>query len=97
MLFRSLDERGELVPDATPAELDDLIGRGVIAGGMIPKARAAIRAARDTGAPVTIASFQDPDTLERLAAREPVGTTVHPETADHPKTPASPQPLDHRA
>lgn len=35
---------GELLPCLTPAAVDDLIAQGVIAGGMVPKVRAALAA-----------------------------------------------------
>jgi len=50
----------------------------VIHGGMIPKVRGALDAARQSGAPAIIAPWSDPATFARLAEGEPAGTTVEP-------------------
>ncbi|MFM9996489.1 MAG: acetylglutamate kinase [Phycisphaerales bacterium] len=71
-----LDEHRRTIASATPADIETLIARGVISGGMIPKANAAARAAADTGVPTTIASFKQPADLVRLARGETIGTTV---------------------
>jgi acetylglutamate kinase len=71
------------------AELDQeraeaLIASGVIAGGMIPKVRGALKTAAACGSPVTIASWKNPAELPRLAAGADVGTRCLP-----PRVPAS--------
>jgi acetylglutamate kinase len=73
-----LDEHKQLIPRITPAEITRLVERGVISGGMIPKATAAARAAAAAGAPATIASWNNPTDLIRIARGEPAGTTVLP-------------------
>jgi acetylglutamate kinase len=73
-----MDEQGQLIARITPAEVTRLIERGVIKGGMIPKATAAARAAAAASAPATIASWNTPSDLVRIARGEPAGTTVLP-------------------
>lgn len=73
-----LDETGALIPRINPDGIARLIDRGVIKGGMIPKAAAAARAAASANAPATIASWNTPDDLVRIARGEPAGTTVTP-------------------
>lgn len=73
-----LDADEKLVPAITAAEVESLVARGVIRGGMIPKARAALRAAEESGVPAVIASFRAPAELVRLARGERAGTTVVP-------------------
>lgn len=43
---RILDDPESLIRQATPDELDDLITRGLVAGGMIPKVQSCVRAVR---------------------------------------------------
>lgn len=74
-----LDADRRHLPTATPAHIESLIARGVITGGMIPKAQAAARAAASTGIPAVIASFKHPADLPRLALGEPIGTRVTPD------------------
>ncbi len=71
-----LDEAGKRIDRVSPAEVTRLIERGVIKGGMIPKATAAGRAAVAAGAPATIASWNQPEDLVRLARGETAGTQV---------------------
>lgn len=71
-----LDEYGTLIPRISPAEISRLIDRGVITGGMIPKATAAAKAAAVAMAPATIASWNQPEDLVRLARGESIGTQV---------------------
>lgn len=71
-----LDEHQRPIATASPVDIESLIARRVITGGMMPKARAAARAAADTGIPTTIASFRQPSDLVRLARGETIGTTV---------------------
>jgi acetylglutamate kinase len=73
-----LDERGQQMASITPAEVTRLIDRGVIKGGMIPKARAAARAAAEARTPAIIASWNNPSDLVRIARGEPAGTQVLP-------------------
>lgn len=71
-----LDEQGQRIERITPAEIARLIERGVITGGMIPKATAAARAAAMAGAAATIASWNEPEDLVRLARGQMAGTQV---------------------
>jgi acetylglutamate kinase len=73
-----LDENKLLIPEITAAQIEELITRNVITGGMIPKARAAAAAATKLNAPVIILSGNDPDSLGRWASGKPAGTTVLP-------------------
>jgi acetylglutamate kinase len=78
------DVEGIRGPAGTPldqtdeAEIESLIASGVISGGMIPKARAASRAAAAAGSPATIASWSRPEDLVRIAKGERAGTRVLP-------------------
>jgi acetylglutamate kinase len=69
---------GSTLPETDEPEIESLISSGVISGGMIPKARAASRAAAAAGAPAIIASWSRPDDLVRIARGEPAGTRVNP-------------------
>lgn len=73
-----LDSDERPLPTVTASEVEALIARGVIRGGMIPKARAALRAAEESRLPAVIASFRAPADLVRLARGERVGTTIVP-------------------
>ena len=73
-----LDEHGRLIPEITGPGIADLIARGTIKGGMIPKATAAARAADAAGAPAIIASWNNPGDLVRIARGEAAGTHVLP-------------------
>lgn len=73
-----LDEGGALIPEVTGPQIADLIARGTINGGMIPKATAAVRAADAAGAPAIIASWNNPADLVRIARGESAGTRVLP-------------------
>jgi acetylglutamate kinase len=70
------DERGSVVPTLDHAAIERMIASGAIAGGMIPKVRAALDTSRAIAAPVTIMSGSDTSALERWAKGEPVGTRV---------------------
>ncbi|MFN0134103.1 MAG: acetylglutamate kinase, partial [Phycisphaerales bacterium] len=74
-----LDAERRLIARLPAGEIAGLVERGVIHGGMIPKVRAAVEAARAARIPATIASWNDPDDLARLARGEPVGTLVMPD------------------
>lgn len=67
-----------VIPELSGEEIDRLIEQGVIHGGMVPKVRAAARAARSAAAPATIASWNDPESIIRIARGEPAGTTILP-------------------
>jgi acetylglutamate kinase len=58
--------------------IETLVATGVISGGMIPKVRAALGAARAANAPAVIASWSSPEDLVRLARGERIGTSVVP-------------------
>jgi acetylglutamate kinase len=73
-----LDGEGKLLARASPAAIARLIEQGVIHGGMIPKAKAAVTAATCSGVPATIASWSAPSDLVRIARGEAAGTTVQP-------------------
>ncbi len=76
-----LDADKRPIVTITPAEIAPLISRGIISGGMIPKANAAARAAAETGVPTIITSFRQPGDLVRLVRGEVIGTTVVPSPA----------------
>lgn len=71
-----LDAEGRIIPELSAEEIEERIAAGEIRGGMIPKVRGAIQAARASGAPVTITSWSDPASLRKLGRGEPVGTRV---------------------
>lgn len=72
------DENGAVVPEISTEGVNDLITRGVITGGMIAKARAAIDAADRSGAPTVIASWKNPKIIADLARGLKAGTCVMP-------------------
>lgn len=73
-----LDGEKKLIERIGAAEVESLIGAGVIHGGMIPKARAAVRAAERAGIPCTITSWNRPQDLVLLAEGGRAGTGVLP-------------------
>ncbi|GJQ30368.1 MAG: acetylglutamate kinase [Phycisphaerae bacterium] len=73
-----LDAERRVIPETTPGAIDAMIASGVIAGGMIPKVRAAADAASATRAPVIILSGNDPEAFASWTAGKPVGTRVLP-------------------
>jgi len=73
-----LDSRKKLIPQIDAQGIDQLIANSTISGGMIPKAKAALAAANAAGIPATIASWNNPEDLIRLARGENVGTQVVP-------------------
>ena len=75
------DEHGALIGRIDGAGIERLIEAGVIAGGMIPKARGAAAAANQSGVPVVIAAWNEPRLLKALAAGSGVGTRVVPSIA----------------
>jgi acetylglutamate kinase len=71
-----LDAHKQLIPELDGRGIETLISEGVISGGMIPKARAAVSAVAALGAPVVILSGNNPESLARWAAGNPAGTTI---------------------
>jgi acetylglutamate kinase len=71
-----MDENKRVIPETSTEGIEKLIARGVISGGMIPKARAAAGAARLIRAPVVILSGNDPASLADWSAGKTVGTRV---------------------
>jgi acetylglutamate kinase len=72
---------GTVIEQIDQVGVELLIEQGVIAGGMIPKARGAIEAAERSGADVVIASWRSPGALASLTGRgadEAWGTRVTP-------------------
>lgn len=67
------DGTGRVCPSLTPGVIQGMIDKGDITGGMIPKVRAALDAARASGIPVLIAS-----TSAFALEREAVGTVILP-------------------
>jgi acetylglutamate kinase len=55
-----LDASKRLIAELDAARIDELIANGTISGGMIPKVRNALDAAKQAGCPATIASWRDP-------------------------------------
>lgn len=70
-------EGGTILPEVATDDVERLIERGVIGGGMIAKARAAAQAATQTGAGVVILSGAGPEPLMDWIAGRPTGTTVY--------------------
>ncbi|MBX3376876.1 MAG: acetylglutamate kinase [Phycisphaeraceae bacterium] len=73
-----LDKSKSLIPQVDATAIDRLIADGTISGGMIPKAKAALAAAQAANIPTTIASWNNPDDLIRLARGHQIGTQVLP-------------------
>jgi len=71
-----LDVERRPIAQIDAAGIEQLITAGVIAGGMIVKARAAAVAAAKINAPVVILS--GPDALAAWSRGEPTGTSVTP-------------------
>lgn len=69
---------GEVVPEISTEGVSELITSGVITGGMIAKARAAVDAADRSGAPTVIASWKNPKIISDLARGLKAGTCVLP-------------------
>jgi len=69
---------GTVIESLDAETIETLIAEGVIAGGMIPKVRGALEAARSAGVPVTIASWRSSDDIQRLAQGRRAGTRVLP-------------------
>jgi acetylglutamate kinase len=73
-----LDGQKCVVAEATSTRIEGMIASGEVTGGMIPKVRAAMEAARSIGAPVVILSGNDPEALPAWASGAPIGTRVVP-------------------
>ncbi|MDA0803585.1 MAG: acetylglutamate kinase [Planctomycetota bacterium] len=67
---------GTVATSLDAAHIDEWISLGIIHGGMVPKVKGALAAAAASGAPVTIASWQDADALAALAQGHAAGTTI---------------------
>ena len=73
---------GARIPWMSPDEADALIASGVIAGGMIPKVRAAVRGlASVPGAQAVIADGSQPGVLRRVLDGDEAGTRIAPAPA----------------
>ena len=70
-----LGEGGETLERLDGAGVRALTEAGTLAGGMLPKTAAGLRAA-ERGAAVRIAQGRAPRTLARIAAGEPLGTLM---------------------
>ena len=73
-----LDRHGTLIASLGPSEIDAAIESGEIQGGMIAKVRSAALASTAAAIPVTIASWNDPDSLTELTKGAAVGTRILP-------------------
>lgn len=71
-----LDANKAIVPEASTERIEAMIASGEITGGMIPKVRAALDAAKAINAPVIILSGNDPAALADWAAGKPIGTRI---------------------
>jgi acetylglutamate kinase len=71
-----LDASDETIDEIDVEGIDELIATGVVRNGMVPKARAGAHAASTIGAPVTIASWRDPESLRILCEGGRTGTRV---------------------
>lgn len=71
-----LDERKAIVEKLTRPNIESMISSGVIAGGMVPKVRAALAAASLAHCPVVIAPWADPSAIVRIARGQPGGTRI---------------------
>lgn len=71
-----LDAAKRLIPALDAAAIDALIADGTISGGMIPKVRNALAAAREAGCPATIASWRDPAAIATGAAGTRIDATA---------------------
>jgi acetylglutamate kinase len=70
------DHNGRVIEQIDEEQIERLIGEGVIDGGMIPKARGAVLAARTSGVAAVIASWKHPHLLATLASSASIGTRV---------------------
>lgn len=85
---------GRVIEALDDVSIDRAIAEGVITGGMIPKVRGALEAARSARVPVVIAAWNRPEDLLRLARGESAGTRIAPpddpsrRRLDEPELPA---------
>ena len=70
------DEHGNKLDTLTTEEAEDLIARGVIAGGMVPKIRAALAALTWDDAEAIIADSSAPNALQRALGDPGFGTRI---------------------
>jgi acetylglutamate kinase len=71
-----LDNEKKTIPNLTPQQAHDLIEQGVIAGGMIPKIEAALRALEGSQR-VLILDGRPPNALyEAVVQSHVIGTTL---------------------
>jgi acetylglutamate kinase len=75
------DSDGKRIDAISAAEAEALIDSGVIAGGMVPKVRAALAALTWPGTEAVIADSAAPNALERALADPTFGTRVTAEPA----------------
>lgn len=73
-----LDGDGALIETLDRSQIDQLIASGVIRGGMVPKVRAALETATQTGVATRIASWKQPEALLGLMTGVGCGTLVLP-------------------
>lgn len=73
-----LDRNKQVIPELNSVSIEALIADGTVTGGMIPKVRAALEAARTAQAPVVILNGNAPDQLQRYLSGEQMGTAVLP-------------------
>jgi len=72
-----LDKNGKLLTGLTPKKFDDLVGKGVISGGMLPKIGSALDAARNGVKSVHIIDGRVPHALLlEVLTDEGVGTLI---------------------
>lgn len=71
-----LDADGRLIDELDRPEIERLIDAGIIAGGMIPKVRAALDMASRLHAPVRIAAWADADATWWREPNAPGGTII---------------------
>ncbi len=87
-----LDRDGALIESLSPIEIEAAIESGEIQGGMIAKVRSAALASTAADIPVTIASWNDPETLTELTKGAAVGTRILP--SDEAEAVAAPEPAE---
>ena len=82
-LYADPDDPSTLISETTAAVLETMIADGELAGGMIPKAEAAIHAVRHGVASAHMVNGTTPHVLLlEVFTDAGVGTMVHPDTAD---------------
>ena len=67
---------GEVLPELSPARIQELIANGVVRGGMLAKLRSTVEALEKGVPEVGIAGGRQPAILRRLLAGEALGTAV---------------------